>query len=44
VLAWAQLHGSAGLEAACQFAGLGHTGDTLLAVQSEMPADAFALV
>ncbi|MEV0494517.1 hypothetical protein [Streptomyces atratus] len=44
VLAWAQLHGPAGLEAAGQFAGMGHTGDPLPAVQTEMPADAFAPV
>ncbi|MGC5004209.1 TetR/AcrR family transcriptional regulator [Streptomyces sp. NBC_00353] len=43
VLAWAQLHGSVGLEAAGQFAGMGHGGDTLLAAQTEMLANAFAL-
>ncbi|MET4643129.1 AcrR family transcriptional regulator [Streptomyces atratus] len=43
VLAWAQLHGSVGLEAAGQFAGMGHGGDALLAAQTEMLANAFAL-
>ncbi|WP_328897599.1 TetR/AcrR family transcriptional regulator [Streptomyces sp. NBC_00236] len=43
VLAWAQLHGSVGLEAAGQFAGMGHDGDVLLAAQTDMLADAFAL-
>lgn len=43
VLARAQLNGSVGLEAVGRFAGMGHTGDTLPAVQSEMPANAFAL-
>ncbi|MEU1369866.1 TetR/AcrR family transcriptional regulator [Streptomyces sp. NPDC005803] len=43
VLAWAQLHGSVGLEVAGQFAGMGHDGDTLLAAQTDMLADAFAL-
>ncbi|MFJ2136356.1 TetR/AcrR family transcriptional regulator [Streptomyces sp. NPDC087845] len=43
VLAWAQLHGSAGLEAAGQFAGMGHSGVTLLGAQTEMLADAFGL-
>lgn len=43
VLAWAQLHGSVGLEAAGQFAGMGHEGGTLLAAQTDLLADAFAL-
>ena len=43
VLAWAQLHGSVGLEAAGQFAGMGHRGETLLAAQMALLADAFAL-
>ncbi|MEU1346685.1 TetR/AcrR family transcriptional regulator [Streptomyces sp. NPDC005795] len=43
VLAWSQLHGSVGLEVAGQFAGMGHEGDTLLAAQTDMLADAFAL-
>ncbi|WP_232837883.1 TetR-like C-terminal domain-containing protein [Streptomyces atratus] len=43
VLAWAQLHGSVGLEAAGQFVGMGHSGATLLGAQTEMPADAFGL-
>ncbi|MEU8509314.1 WHG domain-containing protein [Streptomyces brevispora] len=30
LLAWAQLHGSVGLEATGQFAGMGHSGDALL--------------
>ncbi|MER7909081.1 TetR/AcrR family transcriptional regulator [Streptomyces sp. NPDC096068] len=43
VLAWAQLHGTVGLEAAGQFAGMGHDGETLLAAQNGMLADAFGL-
>ncbi|WP_326701112.1 TetR/AcrR family transcriptional regulator [Streptomyces sp. NBC_01754] len=43
VLAWAQLHGSAGLEAAGQFGGMGHSGDTLLVTQVNLLADAFGL-
>lgn len=43
VLAWAQLHGSVGLEAAGQFTGMGHDGDSLLVAQIAMLADAFAL-
>ncbi|MFC8537472.1 TetR/AcrR family transcriptional regulator [Streptomyces sp. NPDC057249] len=43
VLAWAQLHGAVGLEVAGQFAGMGHDGETLLAAQSGMLADAFGL-
>ena len=43
VLAWTQLHGSVGLEAAGQFADMGHRGETLLATQMDMLADAFAL-
>lgn len=43
VLAWAQLHGSVGLEAAGQFTGMGHDGESLLAAQTDMLADAFAL-
>lgn len=43
LLAWAQLHGSVGLEAAGQFAGMGHSGDTLLDAQIGMLADAFGL-
>ncbi|MFE7749157.1 TetR/AcrR family transcriptional regulator [Streptomyces sp. NPDC057428] len=43
VLVWAQLHGSVGLEAAGQFAGMGHRGDTLLTTQLDQLADAFAL-
>lgn len=43
VLAWAQLHGSVGLEVAGQFAGMGHEGGTLLAAQTDLLADAFAL-
>ncbi|MGP3638331.1 hypothetical protein ACTU45_34320 [Streptomyces sp. 24-1644] len=43
MLAWSQLHGAVGLEAAGQFAGMGHRGETLLATQTDMLADAFAL-
>lgn len=43
VLVWAQLHGSVGLEAAGQFAGMGHHGNTLLTAQMGVLADAFAL-
>ncbi|SEE77256.1 transcriptional regulator, TetR family [Streptomyces sp. 2131.1] len=43
VLAWAQLHGAVGLEVAGQFAGMGHDGETLLAAQNGMLADAFGL-
>ncbi|WP_031088945.1 TetR/AcrR family transcriptional regulator [Streptomyces sp. NRRL WC-3549] len=43
VLVWAQLHGSVGLEAAGQFDGMGHSGDTLLVTQMNLLADAFAL-
>lgn len=43
VLAWAQLHGSVGLEAVGQFAGMGHRGDTLLTAQMSLLADAFGL-
>ncbi|MFG2539629.1 TetR/AcrR family transcriptional regulator [Streptomyces sp. NPDC048511] len=43
VLVWAQLHGSVGLETAGQFTGMGHRGDTLLATQLHLLADAFAL-
>lgn len=43
LLAWAQLHGSVGLETAGQFAGMGHDGDTLLTAQTAMLADAFGL-
>ncbi|MEU8836234.1 TetR/AcrR family transcriptional regulator [Streptomyces sp900116325] len=43
VLAWAHLHGSVGLEAAGHFTGMGHGGDTLLAAQTEMLANAFTL-
>ncbi|WP_329042065.1 TetR/AcrR family transcriptional regulator [Streptomyces sp. NBC_00178] len=43
VLVWAQLHGSVGLEAAGQFAGMGHSGDTLLTTQLDQLADAFSL-
>ncbi|MFC9621957.1 TetR-like C-terminal domain-containing protein [Streptomyces sp. NPDC056930] len=43
VPAWAQLHGSVGLEAAGQYAGMGHSGATLLGAQTEMLADAFGL-
>ncbi|MFF1920809.1 TetR/AcrR family transcriptional regulator [Streptomyces sp. NPDC058221] len=43
LLAWAQLHGSVGLEAAGQFDGMGHGGDTLLDAQAGMLADAFGL-
>ncbi|WP_069169871.1 TetR/AcrR family transcriptional regulator [Streptomyces griseus] len=43
VLVWAQLHGSVGLEAAGQFAGMGHSGGTLLAAQLGLLADCFAL-
>lgn len=43
LLAWAQLHGAVGLEVAGQFAGMGHDGETLLAAQTGMLADAFGL-
>ncbi|MCX4768325.1 TetR/AcrR family transcriptional regulator [Streptomyces sp. NBC_01260] len=43
LLAWAQLHGSVGLEAAGQFTGMGHSVDTLLDAQIGMLADAFGL-
>ncbi|MEV7400000.1 TetR/AcrR family transcriptional regulator [Streptomyces sp. NPDC091267] len=43
LLAWAQLHGSVGLEAAGQFAGMGHSAGTLLDAQIGMLADAFGL-
>ncbi|MYW11914.1 TetR family transcriptional regulator [Streptomyces sp. SID2563] len=43
VLVWAQLHGAVGLEVAGQFAGMGHDGETLLAAQNGMLADAFGL-
>ncbi|MFD7425933.1 TetR/AcrR family transcriptional regulator [Streptomyces sp. NPDC059818] len=43
LLAWAQLHGSVGLETAGQFAGMGHSVDTLLDAQIGMLADAFGL-
>ncbi|MFF3171585.1 TetR/AcrR family transcriptional regulator [Streptomyces sp. NPDC057900] len=43
LLAWAQLHGSVGLEAAGQFEGMGHSGGTLLDAQVAMLADAFGL-
>lgn len=43
VMAWAQLHGAVGLEVAGQFAGMGHDGETLLAAQNGMLADAFGL-
>lgn len=43
LLAWAQLHGSVGLEAAGQFAEMGHSGGTLLDAQIKMLADAFGL-
>ncbi|MFI6948706.1 TetR/AcrR family transcriptional regulator [Streptomyces sp. NPDC050422] len=43
LLAWAQLHGAVGLEAAGQFAGMGHEGGALLVAQTDMLADAFAL-
>ncbi|WP_329031091.1 TetR/AcrR family transcriptional regulator [Streptomyces sp. NBC_01423] len=43
VLAWAHLHGAVGLEVAGQFAGMGHDGETLLAAQNGMLADAFGL-
>ncbi|WAL99649.1 TetR/AcrR family transcriptional regulator [Streptomyces sp. Je 1-369] len=41
--AWPQLHGTVGLEAAGQFAGMGHRPATLLAAQVDMLADAFQL-
>ncbi|MFB8206361.1 TetR/AcrR family transcriptional regulator [Streptomyces sp. NPDC056010] len=43
VLVWAQLHGAVGLEVAGQFAGMGHDGESLLAAQNGMLADAFGL-
>ncbi|MEU5899561.1 TetR/AcrR family transcriptional regulator [Streptomyces venezuelae] len=43
ITAWPQLHGTVGLEAAGQFAGMGHRPTTLLAVQVDMLADAFQL-
>uniref|UniRef100_A0AAU2VIJ0 TetR/AcrR family transcriptional regulator n=1 Tax=Streptomyces sp. NBC_00008 TaxID=2903610 RepID=A0AAU2VIJ0_9ACTN len=43
LLAWAQLHGSVGLEAAGQFEGMGHSGGILLDAQVAMVADAFGL-
>ncbi|MFI1167529.1 TetR/AcrR family transcriptional regulator [Streptomyces sp. NPDC020801] len=43
VLVWAQLHGAVGLEVSGQFTGMGHDGGTLLAAQTDMLADAFAL-
>ncbi|WP_370375276.1 TetR-like C-terminal domain-containing protein [Streptomyces laculatispora] len=43
LLAWAQLHGSVGLETAGQFTGMGHRVDTLLDAQIGMLADAFGL-
>ncbi|MFJ3526794.1 TetR/AcrR family transcriptional regulator [Streptomyces sp. NPDC090132] len=43
LLAWAQLHGSVGLEAAGQFEGMGHSGGTLLDAQIAMLADTFGL-
>ncbi|MBL1291916.1 TetR/AcrR family transcriptional regulator [Streptomyces sp. NPDC057067] len=43
VLVWAQLHGSVGLETAGQFTRMGHRGDTLLAAQLDLLADAFTL-
>ncbi|NED11845.1 TetR/AcrR family transcriptional regulator [Streptomyces sp. SID9124] len=43
VMAWAQLHGAVGLEVGGQFAGMGHDGETLLAAQNGMLADAFGL-
>ncbi|MGC5341752.1 TetR/AcrR family transcriptional regulator [Streptomyces sp. DT24] len=43
VLAWTQLHGAVSLEVTGQFAGMGHSGETLLAAQTDMLANAFAL-
>lgn len=43
LLAWAQLHGSVGLETTGQFAGMGHSVATLLDAQIGMLADAFGL-
>ncbi|MFI7320783.1 TetR/AcrR family transcriptional regulator [Streptomyces venezuelae] len=43
ITAWPQLHGTVGLEAAGQFAGMGHRPTTLLAAQVDMLADAFQL-
>lgn len=43
LLTWTQLHGSVGLEAAGQFAGMGHSVDALLDAQTGMLADAFGL-
>jgi hypothetical protein len=43
VLAWAALDGAVGLEAAGQFAGMGHDGGTLLTAQLDALADAFGL-
>lgn len=43
ITAWSQLHGTVGLEAAGQFAGMGHRPATLLASQVDMLADAFQL-
>ncbi|MFW6693085.1 TetR-like C-terminal domain-containing protein [Streptomyces sp. MAR4 CNX-425] len=43
VAAWPQMHGTVGLEAAGQFAGMGHRPGTLLAVQVDMLADSFRL-
>ncbi|MEU2632145.1 WHG domain-containing protein [Kitasatospora sp. NPDC007106] len=43
VLAWSTLHGTIGLEVSGHFSGMGHTGDTLLATQVELLAEAFSL-
>jgi hypothetical protein len=44
VLAWSHLHGTAGLEASGQCAGMGHQARmTLLNAQLDMLADAFGL-
>ncbi|WUD77643.1 WHG domain-containing protein [Streptomyces sp. NBC_00510] len=43
VLAWSHLHGAVGLETAGQFAGMGHSGATLLTAQIDSLADSFGL-
>lgn len=43
VLAWSQLHGTVGLEASGQYAGMGHQAQTLLTAQIDVLADSFRL-
>lgn len=43
VLTWSQMHGTVGLEAAGQYAGMGHHAATLLSIQMELLADSFQL-